>query len=416
MAINYGTKLIAFIGCGLIAFSAVAETLTIAATVNDEVITSLDVAERRALLMANNNLPDTAETQQRLTPRVIQMLVDEALQMQEAKRQGVKVTDEETEAAIDNLGAPQAPKGAVRAKIQSTGLSMRTVTRQVQAQLSWNKVMRKLRRNISITQDELTRAQQFQAAAPGAEELRIAVLAIAVPSPQEEAAAAAIANEVKSELASGRDFPAIAEKYRDKPNVQFNPLLWVNEERSPPELFTKLKAMKPGEQIGPERTGPVIQFVKLFERRVTKKAPSTTEVLVKQITIDAPSKTDKVMTAKLAESEKMLRANPGSCDGPDLPTTPIPARAEFARVKLGALTAEQQTQVSRMDVGTLSDTRMLADKLQMILLCERSESQGAAVIDESLRQELFNEKMELESQKQLRDLRRQATIDVRGQQ
>lgn len=414
MAIKQARNLVTVL-CGTLAFAAAAETITIAATVNDDVITSIDVAERTALVLANSQVPDTQENRQKVAPRIVQMLIDESLQMQEAKRQGVKLTDEEVNKAIDNLGAPQVPPGAVKAKIAASGLSMRTLTDQVKAQLSWSKVIRKLRRNVAITQDELARAQQLQSNAPATEEMRLAVLAIAVPSPDKEAEAAALAKEIQADLAAGRDFPAVAEKYRARPNVQFSPLLWVTEERTPPELFATIKDMKPGQQIGPVRTGPVIQFIKLFERRATKKVAGSTEVLVKQITLDMPSKNDKVATGKLAESEKTLRANPGNCDDTNLTATPIPAHADFARTKLGSLTPEQQTQLSHMEVGDLSDTRIMQNKLQFILLCERSESQGAAVIDEDLRQQLFNEKIELEAQKQLRDLRRAAAIDIRGQ-
>ncbi len=401
----------------LAALPAHAEKITIAATVNDDVITSLDVAERRSLFMANAGIPNTPEAQQQITPRVIQMLVEEALQLQEAKRQSITITDEEVEKTINALGAPSQPAGSVRKKIAAEGLSVRSLGEQMRAQLAWAKVVqRKLRRNVTISQDELARAQQAQAADVGVEEIRLAVLAIAVPSPDKEAATVAMANDMRAQLDAGHDLPSVAEKYRSKPNVQYNPLLWVTEERTPPALFALIKDAKEGALIGPSRIGNIIQFVKLLERRVTKKPASSTEVLLKHILLDIPPKTDKVQTQKLADSVAILRQNAGNCDDTTLPATPLRAQAEFMRTTFGALNPEVVSLLVRMDVGALSAPQVEGKKLRLVQLCERSESAGGVVVDEELKQKLFAEKMELEAQKHLRNLRREATIDIRGEQ
>ena len=57
-----------------------------------------------------------------------------------------------------------------------------------------------------------------------------------------------------------------------------------------------------------------------------------------------------------------------------------------------------------------------AGKVRMVLLCERSEKTGASGVDlDKVRQQLYSEKIELEAQKLLRNLRRDATIDIRDQ-
>src|SRR5579884_1200947 len=56
----------------------------IAAVVNDEVISVLDLVSRMKMVMVSSNLPDTPETRQRLAAQVLRAIVDEKLQMQEA--------------------------------------------------------------------------------------------------------------------------------------------------------------------------------------------------------------------------------------------------------------------------------------------------------------------------------------------
>lgn len=400
----------------LLALPLHAEKISIAATVGDDAITTLDVADRRALVMANASIPVTEENIQRITPRIIQLLVDETLQIQEAKRLSINVTDEEVDKAVEGLGAPSQPPGAIKQKIISEGLPIRSLKDQVRAQLAWSKVVqRKLRRNVNITQDELERAQQERAADPGTQEMRLAVIAIAVPSADKEAENAALAKEISDELAAGRDFPAIAEKYRARPNVQYNPLFWVTEERTPPELLNVLKPKQLGETLGPIRTGNIIQFIKVLERRVTKKPVASTEVLIKAIELETPPKTDRMATEKLAQSIMTLQQDIGGCDDATLPVTPISGKATFIRTTLGNLSPEQRSLIARLEVGGVSEPQIAPNKVQLVGLCERAESAGAAV-DETLRQELYSEKLDLEAQKHLRNLRREATIDIRSGQ
>ena len=69
---------------------------------------------------------------------------------------------------------------------------------------------------------------------------------------------------------------------------------------------------------------------------------------------------------------------------------------------------------ARLEVGALSEPMVLPGKLQFVMVCERTDTTASAALDEELRQQIFIEKMDLEAQKHLRNLRREATIDVRG--
>ena len=145
-----------------------AESVGIAAIVGDQVITTTDVRERRDLLMATASIPATEENRRAITPRIIQALIDETLQLQEAKNQSLVVSDEELKKAIDSLGPRSDGKESLRSFITSNNLSMRSFENQLRAQLAWNKVVqRKLRRNVSIASDEVERARKAVANAPG---------------------------------------------------------------------------------------------------------------------------------------------------------------------------------------------------------------------------------------------------------
>src|SRR4051812_39894804 len=79
------------------------DELKIAAVVNDDVITQLDVFPRLRLAMLSARLQDTPETRQRLLPQVMRTLIDDHLKLQEAKAQGVTVGEGDVSGRIDNL-------------------------------------------------------------------------------------------------------------------------------------------------------------------------------------------------------------------------------------------------------------------------------------------------------------------------
>src|ERR1051325_12255055 len=72
------------------------DTLRIAAVVNEDIITELDVYMRLRMAMLSAKLDDNDETRRRLLPQVLRNLIDDHLKLQEAKRQGVKRSEEHT--------------------------------------------------------------------------------------------------------------------------------------------------------------------------------------------------------------------------------------------------------------------------------------------------------------------------------
>lgn len=396
--------------------AAVAERIGIAAIVNDDVITTREVAERRALIMATSGVPDTADNQARMTPRITQSLIDETLQLQEAKRQSLSVTDEEVNKAIDALAPARGqPAGTLKNSIAAKGLSTRSLENQIRAQLVWTKfVQRKLRRNVTISQDEVQRAQQSRAASPGVTELKIAVLSVPIKSPKDEAAGIRLGETIATEFKAGSSMPEVAARYAGQPLVQFSPPAWVPEDNLQPALQQALRGIQPGAVTPPIRSGGGIQFVSLMDRKTIKKQSDTTEIALKQILVPAPATRNKAAVEALKSTASILRKNPGNCDDAQLPTTPLPAQVKFARTQLGLLSPEQRSIISQLEVGAVSEPILTPEALRLVMLCEKIEPSSGNLPDAAeIRQELFAEKIELEAQKQLRNLRRDAFISIK---
>src|SRR5215469_14962765 len=83
--------------------SAWSQETRIAAVVNDDVISLGDLESRVKLVLMSSQLPDTPQSRERITPQVLHSLIDETLELQEAKQYDLNVPDQEIDEAIDRL-------------------------------------------------------------------------------------------------------------------------------------------------------------------------------------------------------------------------------------------------------------------------------------------------------------------------
>lgn len=402
----------------MLAGPAQAMRVGIAAIVGDDVITTSDVDARRNLVMALAGIPDTAENQRKIMPRIMQLLIDETLQLQEAKRSSLVVTDAEIKTAIDAMGRSSATGEDIRTFIAKNGLSMPTLESQVRAQLLWSKVVqRKLRRNVNVSQDEVLRAQQAQASAPGAQELRIGAIDIEIASPEKQVEANKLASEMVLQLKAGTDMASVADSYLRQSEVSYKQPVWVVENRLPPTIQQAVRGLKDGEITAPVQAGNLIQILQVIQRRTAEKNADTTEYAVKQIAVPVPPKPDKTSLAALQKAVTALRTNPGDCMSEKIQKVNVPTDVKFVRTTLAVMSPEQRSILSNLEVGSVSEPLMGPDAVRLVMLCEKIEPATGNLPDANkVRQELFGEKMELEAQKHLRNLRRDAFIDIKGMQ
>lgn len=410
--------IVAMLFCVTIAApQAHAASIGIAAIVNDEIITTNDVVNRRDLLMALNGVPHSPEGEEAVGKRALQSLIDEQLQLQEAKRQSQIITDEDVDKAYSQMsraGAEESP-GSLKQFVRGNNLSEPSVRGQIKAQLAWQKVVQtKLRRNVSISQDEVLRAQTSEVNAPAGEELQMAALSIPVQSPADSAAASKLAQDIAQQLKQGADIRAVAAKYVPKGQVQFTPSSWVPEESLQPALQQAMRSLKPGEATPPLRSSNSYQIIQLQARQQAIKVADATEFALKQFSIAVPAKHDAASFAKLEQTASFVHDNPGSCDATAMPVTPLPVEVKFSRTQFGLLNAKQKIVLSHLQVGGISDPLPTSDSVQLVMLCERIEPVSKLPNADTIRQKLFAEKMELEAQKLLRNLRRDAFIDIKA--
>ena len=144
-------------------------------------------------------------------------LIDESIQIQEAKTQDLEVKDEEVEqsyarVAQQNFGQNTKALDAYLAKIGSSSNSLK---RQIRGEMAWQHL---LRRNVNpfvnVSDEEAKEVYGRMQAAKGTQEYHIAEIFL-TSTPDSQAAVLENGNKIVEQLKAGASFPALARTYSD---------------------------------------------------------------------------------------------------------------------------------------------------------------------------------------------------------
>ena len=114
----------------------------IAAVVNDSAISVLDLAARTKMVALSSGLEDSPELRAQLAKPVLENLIEEKLQTQEAERRGISVSDEELAAALSIVEQQNGiRKGQLNSWLADIGLPAVFFEDQIKAQLLWAKLI-----------------------------------------------------------------------------------------------------------------------------------------------------------------------------------------------------------------------------------------------------------------------------------
>lgn len=233
--------------------SAQTPTQRIAAVVNDEVITSGDLIDRINLGIATSGLPNDDATRQRLAPQVLRSFIDEKLQLQEAKRLRIDVTDADMDQALQTIAQRNNTTVPVLLQFLSDrGLSPRALQDQLRAQIAWLKIVsRELRPKVVVTQEQIERALG-RGTGDDAREIQLSEILLPVYDRNQEDQAITDAQGLVVSLRGGADFAAVARQVSAAATAENGgDLGWVPLSAIVPDVRDRIGALPVGQVSDP---------------------------------------------------------------------------------------------------------------------------------------------------------------------
>src|SRR5215469_3383916 len=187
----------------------------IAAVVNDDVISVGDLQSRHKMVMLSSNLADSLENRQRIANQVLRTLVDEKLQIQEAKRQNISATEDEINKAIAQIAKQNNMQSAQLDQVlKVNGIERGAVIDQLTASIVWSKLVRRLVSQTNVVSDEevdyaLKRAKESS----NEPQSRVAEIFLAIDNPQQEDDVRRLAERLTEQMKQGARFSSIAQQF-----------------------------------------------------------------------------------------------------------------------------------------------------------------------------------------------------------
>jgi peptidyl-prolyl cis-trans isomerase SurA len=348
-------------------------------------------------------------------------LIDEALQRQEATRSGVSVTNAELDRAVTVIEEQRGrPPGSLIAFLQSNKIPIGSFRDQVEAQLGWNKLVgRLLRRNVRINESEVEQARQMVARNQTQNEVNVAAIQLPIAKPEEAENIKNLAQELAQQVHDGASFEAVATQFSSQSvRESGSKPQWLEVRSLPPEVALALEKLRPGQITTVIETVYGYQIFKLYDRRKVSARPPDAEVVLKQILLSLKPTAQNRDAQEMFDIAKRVSEYPGTCEEKGIAGIrsfdSLDIDVELSRMMQSNLSEEVQAIVKKLKVGGISEPFATIDGINLLMLCERIDMPAALPDREQIRQVIFRQKLELEAEKHLRNLRREAFIEVRA--
>ncbi len=245
------------------------DSARIAAVVNDRAITVHDVDSRMALVFMSARIGNTPETRRNFLSQVLNQLIVEAIQTQEAERMRLTVSDREIAEALAQIEKQnRMPSGRLLRILEARKVNPLTLVNQVKASIVWSKVIQR----IIASQAEVSDAEIDEAIVrfrANKNRLVYRILEIYIPSGSDGGTAALrTAQRLIAQIRRGADFSALARQFSQSSTAgQGGDMGIVFEGQLAPELETAIKRVRPGQIIGPVSTSTGYYLLALASRR-----------------------------------------------------------------------------------------------------------------------------------------------------
>jgi peptidyl-prolyl cis-trans isomerase SurA len=403
----------------------------IAATVNDESISDYELRQRISLFVATSGLHPSTDDLKRIRTQTLDRLEDEKIQLQEAVKQHITVSPVEVDKAINNLmDQNHITIDQLRTVLAQAGSSEMTLRSQITAQLAWQKTVQgKYSDLVNISQAQVdAEVQQY---ADGANKPHFLVNEIFLPvtKPELDAKVLQDAQNMESQLQAGAQFGALAHQFSQNPAAaQGGSIGWVHEGQLPTELNDALVKMTQGQISPPVRAAGgyyILQLAARQEPAGTKiEAPTTaptnpdgTLPLARLLLPLGSSPTQEMANAGMNAGDQIRRAFAG-CDQLKALSVKMTGSVymDLGNMKPSDLSPDIQKALAQTQPGEATVPILSDAGVEIIARCDkRVEVETAYQMPsrEQVEEELFNTQISALAQRYMRDLKRDADVEVR---
>ncbi|MGO1117137.1 peptidylprolyl isomerase [Rhodovibrionaceae bacterium A322] len=388
------------------------ESMSPAAVVNDEVVSHLDLFMRLRMAIIASGLQDTPQTRERLLRPVLRQLIDEKLQLQEAKRLEISIPANYVDNGVQEIAERNGMDTAsFLSALKGQGVLETALRGQVEASIAWQTIVQtRLRAQLNISQDEIDETVNRLRENEKLSQVRVAEIFLPFDSPSDEGSVRETAARLIEQMQQGASFAAVAQQFSQSATASVGgDMGWQVESELVPELIPVVKNMEKGALAGPVRALGGFYIVALIDRS-SGATNSSTKLRLSQILFDVPEgKREEVMSYAVENTAEVYSCGQLEKLGADIGA---PGSGSLGEVVLSDLPDIIQGAVADLPIGTPSTPIDLNGRISVLVVCLR-EGGESKITAEQVGQTLERERLDMLSRRYMRDLRRESNVDIR---
>ena len=391
----------------------------IAAVVNDDVISVYDLVSRIRMVLVSSNIADTPENRQRVLGQVLRSLIDEKLELQEAKKQSVTATDEEINKALAQIEKQNNMKpGQLNDFLKARAIERSQLVDQLTASIVWAKlVKRQAAQTTTISDgeidDTLTRLKEH-ATEP---QSRVAEIFLAVDNPAQDEDVRHVAERLSAQMKQGARFSAVAQQFSQSATAAVGgDIGYVRPDQLPPELAKAVEQLRPGELSPPVRTSGGYYLLLVLDRRNGTSAGASDPVFdIVQVVFPFPANAgEAARRTALAEAEA-VRGQAKDCPSMlKIGKEKAPQLSSEGKMAASQIAPEMRKTIESMPIGQVSQPIVQKNGVGVIMVCGKADSATPKLTRDDVTESLVRQRLDTLSRRYMRDLRRTAYVDVRA--
>ena len=387
------------------------------ATVNGEIITATDIEQRLALVrIANKDAVLPPEEEERIRSQIFSNLVDETLQIQEAKANDIIIDEAVIDEQFARLAAQfrQTPAQFTE-YLRTQNSSAAALKQQIRGEFAWDRLLaRNIRSFTNVSHDEVEAIADRLQQARGTDEFRLGEIYLSASSENTQVVLGNAGKIVKA-LRSGGSFQAYARQFSEASTaIVGGDLGWVRAAQLPPSIAEAAAQMQPGQMVGPiEVPGGFSIIVLIDQRKVLTTDPRDAILSLKQISLDFPPGVTDERATEIAEEFSRQTRSVAGCGMADTVAANLDAKV-VARDQITMRSLPPPLQETLLGLQTGQITQPFGSRsegISVLILCGRDFPEKDNTPDmQAIEQRMLEEKVNKKARLYLRDLRRDAVI------
>lgn len=396
---------------------------SVAAVVNDEIISTYDLAQRVRLLIATSGVQPTEQNLPQFEQQALISLVDERLQLQELRKQEkeqkftIVASDEEVMDEINDMAKQSNMTGPqFIAELGQRGVGADTLKQQVRANISWQQWIRnRYGSRLRIGEDQIKAVQkrlQADASKPQYEVSEVFIDANRVGGME---TAQKGAQQLIAQMQQGAPFAAVARQFSASASAAAGgDVGWVSPGEMPPEVDQALEQLRPGQLSQPITVKDGVYIVYLRNKR---SGAGETLVHLEQAAVALPANASagdvEAARVKLADLKLKIKG----CDSIDKAAAGVPGvvAGDLGEAEINDLAPAFRDAATNLQVGQVSDPIRTSVGLHLVAVCGKRSANGSVLDHDQIENRLYGQQLSMISRRYMRDLRTSATIETRGE-